>query len=58
VFFYKRAQIFVGDVHGALGGQGLGEFTDMEHLTMFADYRVGGGGRESRVEGSLNQGRV
>jgi hypothetical protein len=42
VFFYKRAQIFVGDVHGALGGKGLGEFTDMEQLTMFADYRVGG----------------
>lgn len=39
VFFYKRAQIFVGDVYGALGGQGLGAFHDMAALTMFADYR-------------------
>lgn len=41
VFFYKRAQIFVGDVWGAFGGQGLGAFDDIHCLTMFADYRVG-----------------
>jgi hypothetical protein len=40
VFFYKRAQIFVGDVYGAFGGQGLGCFPDAAQLTMFADYRV------------------
>ncbi len=45
VFLYKRAQIFVGDVFGALrGGEGvtggLGAFHDIHHLTMFADYRV------------------
>ncbi|GAB4820369.1 hypothetical protein N2152v2_007415 [Parachlorella kessleri] len=40
VFFYKRAQIFVGDVWGAFQGQGLGCFPDIHCLTMFADYRV------------------
>jgi hypothetical protein len=40
VFFYKRAQIFVGDVWGAYGGSGLGDFGDINRLTMFADYRV------------------
>lgn len=40
VFFYKRAQIFVGDVWGAFRGRGLGEFEDFAELTMFADYRV------------------
>lgn len=36
VFFYKRAQIFVGDLYGAFGGQGLGCFHDIDQLTMFA----------------------
>eukprot|EP00775_Hariotina_reticulata_P004050 gene4050-4297_t len=40
VFFYKRAQIFVGDLYGAFRGQGLGSFHDIQQLTMFADYRV------------------
>lgn len=40
MFFYKRAQIFVGDVYGALQGKGLGAFNDIHELTMFADYRV------------------
>eukprot|EP00293_Proteomonas_sulcata_P008609 CAMPEP_0184293150 /NCGR_PEP_ID=MMETSP1049-20130417/4696_1 /TAXON_ID=77928 /ORGANISM="Proteomonas sulcata, Strain CCMP704" /LENGTH=367 /DNA_ID=CAMNT_0026601083 /DNA_START=249 /DNA_END=1354 /DNA_ORIENTATION=- len=40
VFFYKRAQIFVGDVWGALKGKGLGCFDDIAEITMFADYRV------------------
>eukprot|EP00879_Flechtneria_rotunda_P010953 GHRR01011445.1.p1 GENE.GHRR01011445.1~~GHRR01011445.1.p1 ORF type:complete len:355 (+),score=124.50 GHRR01011445.1:793-1857(+) len=40
VFFYKRAQIFVGDLYGAFGGKGLGSFMDIHQLTMFADYRV------------------
>ncbi len=40
VFFHKRAQIFVGDVYGAFGGEGLGSFADIGSLTMFADYRV------------------
>mmetsp|Transcript_511 Transcript_511/g.3690 ORF Transcript_511/g.3690 Transcript_511/m.3690 type:complete len:289 (-) Transcript_511:4107-4973(-) len=40
VFFLKRAQIFVADLYGTFGGEGLGEFHDIESLTMFADYRV------------------
>jgi hypothetical protein len=40
VFFYKRAQIFCGDLYGAFQGQGEGAFRDIEELTMFADYRV------------------
>jgi hypothetical protein len=40
VFFYKRAQLFAADLHGALGGKGLGSFRDMEHLTAFADYKL------------------
>eukprot|EP00884_Botryococcus_braunii_P015204 jgi/Botrbrau1/23685/Bobra.55_2s0065.1 len=40
VFFYKRAQIFVGDIWGAFGGEGLGRFEDIDQVTMFADYRV------------------
>lgn len=40
LFFYKRAQIFCADIWGAFGGKGIGEFTDIQKLTMFADYRV------------------
>lgn len=40
VFFYKRAQIFAGDVWGSFGGTDLGEFHDIHELTMFPDYRV------------------
>ncbi len=40
VHFYKRAQIFAGDVHGAFGGAGLGALAGMERLTAFADYRL------------------
>ena len=38
--FFKRAQILVGDVWGAFGGQGLGRFDDIDELTCFADYRL------------------
>jgi hypothetical protein len=40
VFFYKRAQIFVADLFGALQGKGLGFFHDLDELTAFADYKV------------------
>lgn len=40
VFFYKRAQIFAGDVWGAFHGKGPGAFDDIGELTTFADYRV------------------
>jgi hypothetical protein len=40
VFFYKRAQLFASDLHGALSGKGLGSFRDMKELTAFADYKL------------------
>lgn len=40
VFIYKRAQILVADIHGALGGRGLGNIRRMDELTAFADYRL------------------
>ena len=43
LFFYKRAQILVGDLWASLGGKdndSYCDFTDIHKLTMFADYRV------------------
>ncbi|HET9662060.1 MAG TPA: queuosine salvage family protein [Thermomicrobiales bacterium] len=40
VRFLKRAQILIGDLHGAFEGQGLGAFSDLDELTAFADYKV------------------
>ncbi|MCX8103061.1 MAG: queuosine salvage family protein [Candidatus Bipolaricaulota bacterium] len=40
VYFYKRAQIFCADLYGAFGGRGWGEFSDIDMLTAFADYKV------------------
>ncbi|XP_011670677.2 queuosine salvage protein [Strongylocentrotus purpuratus] len=40
VSLYKRAQILVADIWACFEGQGHGCFTDIDTLTMFADYRV------------------
>jgi hypothetical protein len=40
VHFHKRAQILIADLHGALGGEGLGAFHDLDTLSAFADYKV------------------
>ncbi|XP_075991899.1 queuosine 5'-phosphate N-glycosylase/hydrolase [Anticarsia gemmatalis] len=40
VALYKRAQILVADIWNFFGGSGWGEFTDIDKMTMFADYRV------------------
>lgn len=40
VRFLKRAQICVADLHGAFHGQSWGAFTDLEELTIFADYKL------------------
>lgn len=40
VSFYKRAQILVGDVWACFRGKDLGCFSDIDDITMFADYRV------------------
>uniref|UniRef100_A0A8C5Q6Y7 Queuosine 5'-phosphate N-glycosylase/hydrolase n=1 Tax=Leptobrachium leishanense TaxID=445787 RepID=A0A8C5Q6Y7_9ANUR len=40
VAFYKRAQILIGDLWGALEGKDDGCFHDIRQITMFADYRI------------------
>jgi len=40
VFFYKRAQIFAADLHGAFNGREWGSFNDIDSLTAFADYKL------------------
>ena len=40
VTFYKRAQILIADIWACFEGKGLGEFHDIDAITMFADYRV------------------
>lgn len=40
VSILKRAQILVADIWALFKGQGIGEFHDIDSLTMFADYRV------------------
>jgi putative queuosine salvage protein len=40
VRFFKRAQICVADLYGAFGGKGWGAFTDLDKLTIFADYKL------------------
>lgn len=36
----KRAQICVADLWAAFEGEGIGQFDDIDKITMFADYRV------------------
>lgn len=40
VYIFKRVQIFVADLWACFRGQGYGQFTDIDEITMFADYRV------------------
>jgi hypothetical protein len=40
VRFLKRAQICVADLYGAFDGQSWGAFTDLDQLTIFADYKL------------------
>jgi len=40
VYFYKRAQLLVHDLHCTFSGQSWGNFIDLEHLTAFADYKL------------------
>lgn len=40
VKFYKRAQIFVADLWACFDQKGYGHFEDIDHLTIFPDYRV------------------
>lgn len=38
--FYKRAQIFAGDLAASFDGRSFGAFTDLPSLTAFADYKI------------------
>ena len=38
--FYKRAQILIADIWACFEGKSFGMFTDIDFLTMFADYKV------------------
>ena len=40
VRFFKRAQICVADLHGSFCGKQWGKFTDINQLTIFADYKL------------------
>ena len=40
VRFLKRAQICVADLHNAFGGKSWGAFSDIDQLTIFADYKL------------------
>lgn len=40
VRIYKRAQILVADLWACFNGQDIGAFVDIDHITIFADYRI------------------
>ncbi len=40
VLFYKRAQICVADLRAGFGGQHWGALSDVDQLTIFADYKL------------------
>lgn len=40
VYIYKRVQLLVADLYGAFEGEGYGEFSDLDQLTIFADYKL------------------
>ena len=40
VYFLKRAQILIADIWACFEGKGFGEFSNIDKVTMFADYRV------------------
>jgi hypothetical protein len=40
VYFYKRAQLLVHDLWCTFSGRSWGNFTDLENLTAFADYKL------------------
>ncbi|GAC1393126.1 MAG: hypothetical protein NVS4B11_01510 [Ktedonobacteraceae bacterium] len=38
--FFKRAQICVADIYSSFGGKQWGAFSDLDKLTIFADYKL------------------
>jgi len=49
----KRAQIFVADLWAAFGGEGYGDFDDIDDITMFA-----GKSTRARLQHSLTKRRL
>ncbi len=40
VYFYKRAQLLVADIHQMFNGKGYGEFKNIDQITACADYKL------------------
>lgn len=40
IYFYKRAQLFIADIHQFFKGKKYGDFFNIDELTAFADYKV------------------
>jgi hypothetical protein len=40
IHFYKRSQLLISHIYNKFCGKGIGEFIDIDELTMFPDYRV------------------
>jgi len=40
VYFYKKAQLALGNLYKYFGGKGIGRFDDIDELTIYADYKV------------------
>ena len=40
IYFYKRAQLFVADIHQLFEGRGFGALKNVDHLTACADYKL------------------
>ena len=40
IYFYKRAQLFIADIHQLFGGKGFGALKNVDQLTACADYKL------------------
>lgn len=40
IYFYKRAQLLVSDIYQLFGGEGYGNFANVDQLTACADYKL------------------
>lgn len=40
IYFYKRAQLLISDIYQLFGGEGYGNFTNVDKLTACADYKL------------------
>lgn len=40
IHFYKHSQLLISHIYNKFSGKGIGEFSDIDELTVFADYRI------------------